>query len=86
MNSYRVSFYKDLLNSYGHSSKCLQRQIDVQSDGLSRALVMAERLIDNDRLNADCVEVMHLPSDHHEVEYPPGRSPALCKHAWSRVS
>ena len=29
MNSYRVSFYKDLLNSDGHSFKCLQRQVDV---------------------------------------------------------
>ena len=60
MNSYRVSFYKDLLNSDGHSFKCLQRQVDVQSDGPSQALVLAERLVDNERLNADCVEVMHL--------------------------
>ena len=29
MNSYRVAFYKDLLNSDGHSFKCLQRQVDV---------------------------------------------------------
>ena len=60
MNNYRVSFYKDLLNSDGHSFKCLQRQVDVQSDGPSQALVLAERLVDNERLNADCVEVMHL--------------------------
>ena len=32
MNNYRVSFYKDLCNSDGHSFKCLQRQIEVQSD------------------------------------------------------
>ena len=31
MNNYRVSFYKDLCNSDGHSFKCLQRQIEVQS-------------------------------------------------------
>jgi hypothetical protein len=86
MNSYRVSFYKDLLNSDGHSFKCLQRQIDIQSTSPSEAMVLAERLIDNDRLNADCIEVMHLPSDHHEVEYSPGHSPAPCKHTWSRVS
>ena len=49
MNSYRLSFYKDLLNSDGHRFKCVQRQIDVQSDGPSHALVLAERLIDNDR-------------------------------------
>ena len=68
MNNYRVSFYKDLCNSDGHSFKCLQRQIDVQSVGPSQALVLAERLVDNERLNADCVEVMHL-SGHHEFEH-----------------
>jgi hypothetical protein len=78
MNSYRVSFYKDLLNSDGHSFKCLQRQIDVQSDDPSHALVLAEQQIDNDRLDADCIEVMHLPSDHHELTYSPSRSPAPC--------
>ena len=36
MDSYRVSFYKDLLNSDGHSFKCLQRQIDVLSGRLLR--------------------------------------------------
>lgn len=72
MNSYRVSFYKHLLNSDGHGFKCLQRQIDVQSDGPSRALVLAEKQIDNDRLDADCVEVTHIPSDHR----PAGRSSA----------
>lgn len=60
MNTYRVSFYKDLCNSDGHSFKCLQREIDVQSDGPSDARVLAERLVDNGRLNADCVEVMRL--------------------------
>ena len=69
MNSYRVSFYKDLCNSDGHSFKCLQRQIDVQSSGLSQALVLAERLVDNERLNADCVEVAHLAT-HHAFQEP----------------
>ena len=73
MNSYRVSFYKDLCNSDGHRFKCLQRQIEVQSIGPSQALVLAERLVDNERLNADCVEVMHLPG-HHEFEHLAGRS------------
>ena len=83
MNSYRVSFYKDLLNSDGHSFKCLQRQIDVRSDGPSQALVLAERLIDNDRLNADCVEVTHLGDGHHEFDQS-GPASAPCKHTWSR--
>jgi hypothetical protein len=73
MNSYRVSFYKNLCKSDGHSFKCLQRQIEVQAMGPSQALVLAERLIDNERLNADCVEVMHLPG-HHEFEHLAGQS------------
>ena len=81
MNTYRVSFYKDLLNSDGHSFKCLQRQIDIQSEGPSQALVLAERLVDNERMNADCVEVMHL-GDHPESEH----SAAPCNHSWSRVA
>ena len=85
MTSYRVSFYKDLLNSDGHSFKCLQRQIDVRSDGPSQALVLAERLIDNNRLNADCVEVMHLPGGHHEFEHPLSHSPAPIKYTRNRV-
>ena len=80
MNNYRVSFYKDLLNSDGHSFKCLQRQINVQSDGPSQAVVLAERLVDNERLNADCVEVMHLPAGHHEFEPSSAHSPSPCKH------
>jgi len=84
MNSYRVSFYKDLLNSDGHGFKCLQREVDVQSDGPSEALELAERLVDNERLNADCVEVMHL-AGHHEFEHPTGHSLAPCKHTWNRV-
>lgn len=85
MNNYRVSFYKDLLNSDGHSFKCLQRRVDVQSDGSSQAMVLAERLVDNERLNADCVEVMRLAS-HHEFEHPSNPSSAPCKHTWSRIS
>jgi hypothetical protein len=68
MNTYRISFYKDLLNSDGHRFKCLQRQIDVQSSGPSEALVAAEQVIDNARLNADCVEVVHLPDGHSHLE------------------
>jgi hypothetical protein len=85
MNNYRVSFYKDLLNSDGHSFKCLQRQVDVQSDGPSQAMVLAERLVDNGRLDADCVEVTHL-ADHHEFENKSSQSSAPCKHTWSRAS
>ena len=86
MNTYRVSFYKDLLNSDGHSFKCLQRQVDVQSDDPSRALVVAERLIDDERLDVDCVEVMHLTRDHHGHEHSSNHPATPCKHIWSRAS
>jgi hypothetical protein len=85
MTLYRVSFYKDLLNSDGHSFKCLQRQVDIESEGPSQALVASERLVDNERLNADCIEVMHLAS-HHQVEHPSSQPSAPCKHTWSRAS
>jgi hypothetical protein len=85
MTRYRVSFYKDLLNSDGHSFKCLQRQVDVESEGPSQAMVAAERLVDNERLNADCIEVMHLAS-HHQFEHPSSQPSAPCKHTWSRAS
>jgi len=85
MTLYRVSFYKDLLNSDGHCFKCLQRQVDVESEGPSQAMVVAERLVDNERLNADCIEVMHLAS-HHQFEHPSSQPSAPCKHTWSRAS
>jgi hypothetical protein len=85
MNSYRVFFYKDLLNSDGHRFKCLQRQIDVQSDGPSQAQVLAARLIDNHRLNADSVEVTHLTDGHHELAPSiPAATPS--QQTWSRAS
>ena len=86
MNHYRVSFYKNLLNSDGHSFKCLQRQLDVRADGPSQALVSAERLVDNDRLNADCVEVVHLTGNHLELEQTSSDGDTPCKHTWSRVA
>ena len=85
MNSYRVSFYKDLLNSDGHGFKCLQRQIDVESNSPSQAVVLAERIVNNERLNADCIEVMHL-SGRREFEHAANSSPAPCKYTWSRAS
>ncbi|WP_028347450.1 hypothetical protein [Bradyrhizobium murdochi] len=83
MSNYRVSFYKDLLNSDGHSFKCLQRWVDVQSDDPSQAKVLAGRLVDNDRLNADCIEVMHLMDGSHEFESSSTR--ASSKHAGNVV-
>jgi hypothetical protein len=44
---------------------------------------LAERLVDNERLNADCVEVMHLT---HELEHSADQSSVPCKHTWNRVA
>ena len=46
MSEFRVSFYKTVQNASGHSSKHLQRQLDLTSDSPSGALVEAERLFD----------------------------------------
>ena len=75
MNTYRVSFYKDLCNSDGHSFKCLQRRVDVQTDNPSQAQMLAGQLVDNERLNADCVEVSLLADGDLEFAHPSGCSP-----------
>jgi hypothetical protein len=85
MNNFRVSFYKELCNSDGHRFKCLQRQVEVQSDDPSGAMLLAERLVDNERLNADCVEVVLL-TGHHTSEHFTFHSPDPCKHIWNRVA
>ncbi|KQW20632.1 hypothetical protein ASC80_10370 [Afipia sp. Root123D2] len=85
MSIYRVSFYKDLLNSDGHSFRCLQRQVDIQSESPSRARVLAKGLIDDERLHIDCVEVVHLAGDHPDLKQ--SAPPTVpCKHTWSRAS
>jgi hypothetical protein len=75
MNGYRVSFYKDLLNSDGHNFRCLQRQIDVDSNDPSQALVLAEGQIDHRCLNIDCIEVVHLVDDSQALEHPSSSPP-----------
>ena len=86
MNTYRVFFYKDLCNSDGHSFKCLQRRVDIQSDDPSQAQVLEGQLVDNERLNADCVEVMLLANVDLEFGHPLGHSPAPTKQIWNRVA
>ena len=84
MNTYRVSFYKDLCNSDGHSFKCLQRRVDVQTDDPTQAQLLAGRMVDNERLNADCVEVMILAGGDEFGR--PDHSPAHGKQVWRRVA
>ncbi|MGY2906699.1 hypothetical protein [Bradyrhizobium sp. URHC0002] len=67
-------------------SSAFSVRIDVQSDGPSQALVLAERLVDNERLNADCVEVMHLAGGHHEFAHPSSHSPEPIKLTRNRVA
>ena len=69
MSSYRVCFYKTALSSEGHNFKHLLRQIEVQSASPSEALVLAERQIEPNLMDADCVEVMHIsPSLHSDAD------------------
>lgn len=79
MNVYRVSFCKDLLNSDGHNFKCLQHQIDIQSDYPSQALVLAEQLIGNTPLDIDRVEVTHLAGGQRQLERPVVQPVVSCK-------
>lgn len=60
MSEFRVSFYKTLQDASGHSSKHLQKQLDLTSDSPSGALVAAERLFDPRGLEADRVEVVQI--------------------------
>lgn len=57
MSDYRVSFYKTLLSSQGHSFKCLQKEIEVQSDTPSGALTLAQNRL-RAAFEPDCVEVI----------------------------
>ena len=75
MSKFRVSFYNTVGNASGHSSKHLQKQIDLTSDSPSGALVEAERLFDKDSLAADRVEVVHISSaSYSEANTMSGRS------------
>jgi hypothetical protein len=68
MSGYRVSFYKDLLSSDGHSFKCLQQHIDVpESVDITQAADFASRMfaslhgLRDWTLYADSLEV--VPAD-----------------------
>jgi hypothetical protein len=75
MSEFRVSFYKTVQNASGHSSKHLQKQLDLTSDSPSGALVEAERLFDKGSLAADRVEVVRIsPTSHGEANNTSGRS------------
>jgi hypothetical protein len=68
MSKFRVSFYKTLPHASGHSSKHLQRQLDLTADSPSGALVAAERLFDPRGSETDCVEVVNIsPAGHSEA-------------------
>ncbi len=67
MTRYRVCFFKTLLNSDGHSFRCLQGEIDIQnSDTEAEALASASRRFADERhlgnwtIYADEIEVLPL--------------------------
>lgn len=62
MWNYRVCFYKTVLNSSGHSFKCLQQKIDISSETPSGALVLAERQLEHELTGIDSVEVHSIPA------------------------
>lgn len=68
MSDYRVNFYKTLLSSQGHSFKCLQKEIDVQSGSPSGALTLAQSRLGHS-FEPDSIEVIRTgrSSDFHET-------------------
>jgi hypothetical protein len=75
MPRYRVSFFKDLLNSDGHPFKCVQRVIEIHNARSADRAVQAaelryERLhrVHDWMLHADCLE---LEVDGNKVDYCP---------------
>lgn len=64
MPSYKVSFFKDLLNSNGHRFKCLQKAVEIRrAKSVERAVQAAERRfarlhrVRDWKLHADLLEV-----------------------------
>jgi hypothetical protein len=65
MSDYRVSFFKDLVNSDGHRFRCLQQEIDIlNSDSREHAAEAASRTFEalhelpDWKLRADWLEVV----------------------------
>jgi len=56
MTNYRVQFYQNTYAPDGHSIKQLKRQVDVEADSPSHALVLAEAELEG-ALEADSIEV-----------------------------
>jgi hypothetical protein len=67
MSQYTVSFFKNLLSSYGHQFKCLQAAIEVRSRSSKEAVKLAQqrfahlKRIPDWRIYADVIETVELP-------------------------
>ncbi len=62
MQTYRVSFFKDLVNSCGHQTKCLQRELEVEAKDVRHALHLTEAALPWLDLDVDCVEIRSMPT------------------------
>ena len=56
MQTYRVAFFKDLANSSGHQSKCLQQELEVEAEDVRQALHLTEAALVALALDIDGVE------------------------------
>ena len=92
---YRVSFFKNLLSSDGHSFKCLQQSIVIRgARDAERAVEAAKRRFErlchmaDWRLYADDVELARAPSaehvNHNERRRAAGAAPASRPHGACR--
>ena len=57
MQTYRVAFFKDLANSSGHQSKCLQRELEVKAEDVKHALHLTEAALVSLAFDIDGVEI-----------------------------
>jgi hypothetical protein len=76
MTSYRVTFFKNLVNSNGHQFKCPQGTIEIRrARGLDRAFQAAERRyerakkIGNWTLYADVAEMETVEADGNSLHF-----------------
>lgn len=76
MTDYRVNFYKTLLNSQGHSFKCLQQGVDVKSNSPASALLLAQAKI-GPTLDPGCIEVVHTHTSGFHETLDEGRQPRV---------
>jgi hypothetical protein len=61
MQTYRISLFKDLVNSTGHQVRCLQSELDIEAEDVTRALHLVQARLMSLSLDVDGVEVRSVP-------------------------